>query len=44
MLLCRTRPGAKGVKRRSRPKLLRAYHCDTCNGWHLTKSPNRNEW
>lgn len=18
---------------------LRAYHCDTCNGWHLTSKP-----
>lgn len=23
--------------RRNRPDYLRAYHCEHCNGWHLTK-------
>lgn len=23
--------------RHGRPEWLRAYHCDDCNGWHITK-------
>jgi len=23
-------------RRRGRPEQLRPYHCDRCNGWHLT--------
>ena len=24
--------------RRGRPEYLRAYYCDVCKGWHLTKN------
>jgi len=31
----------KNRQRHGRPEFLRVYHCDRCNGWHLTK---REDW
>ncbi len=42
-ILLRTKQGQRGVRRRSRPKYLRVYHCAKCNGWHLTKQPLREK-
>lgn len=31
------------ANRRGKPKFLRAYPCDECGGWHLTKQRKHNE-
>jgi hypothetical protein len=30
-------------RKRNRPKMLRAYECPHCSGWHLTKKPLKND-
>jgi hypothetical protein len=30
------------TRRRNRPKFLRVYHCNRCQGWHITSQERRN--
>jgi hypothetical protein len=30
-------------RRKNRPKMLRPYYCDQCQGWHLTKQEKREQ-